>query len=53
MKPYGFTHGDCRADDGGPTSKHRKITSKNRQTSRRLMKKKARNQAKRELGTSE
>ncbi len=49
MKAYGLTKGDDLTYDGGPPSRHRKITSKNRQTSRRIMKKKARNQAKREL----
>jgi hypothetical protein len=42
MLPYGFKPGDCRADDGGPTTKHRKIKSKNRQECRRLYAKKAR-----------
>jgi hypothetical protein len=49
MRAYGLTKGDDLTCDGGPPTKHRKITSKNRRTSRRIMKKKARNQSKREL----
>lgn len=42
MKPYGIKPGEWRSEDCGPPSKHRKIKSKNRRSSRRIMHKNAR-----------
>lgn len=48
MKPY-FPRRLWRDDEFGPTSKRRKLKSKNRREWRRIMSKKSRNQAKRDL----
>lgn len=53
MKPYGFKKWQWREEDGGPTSKHVNLSSKKRATSRRLLHKSARNEAKREINKSE
>jgi hypothetical protein len=51
MKAYGTEKMKWfwRGDDFGPSSKHRKITSKNRRTSRRALHKKARANSREEL----
>lgn len=49
MKPYGWKHGLWRSEDFGPSSKHRKMKSKNRRRSRQLLHKKARNTSDRNL----
>lgn len=49
MFPYGFTHGLWRDEDGGPTTKHHNLSSKNRRTSRRLLHKSERAKVKQEI----
>lgn len=50
MKAYGRRKGDeLEAHDLGAPSKHRKMTSKNRTVSRRLLHKQARNDSKHQI----
>ena len=49
MRPYGFVPGDWKGEDGGPTSRFAKLTSKNRRECRRILAKKARGKNRREL----
>jgi hypothetical protein len=49
MRPYGWRQTMWRDVDGGPTSKHSKITSKNRHRSRQLLHKGERARTKQEI----
>lgn len=49
MFPYGFHHGMWYDEDGGPTSKHRKMTGKNRHEERRLLHKSERAKVKQQI----
>ena len=49
MRPYGWRQTMWRDEDGGPTSKHRKMTSKNRQRERQLLHKSERARTKQEI----
>jgi len=49
MFPYGFQFGMYRDEEGGPTSKHHKLTSKNRHTSRRVLHKSERAKVKQRI----
>ena len=49
MKPYGWRQHMWRDDDGGPTTKHRKLTAKSRHRDRQLLHKSERARTKAEL----